>query len=129
MHELCYLAISKSVISSPILTNMIFCFLSLLFISWKLDVNQTMSYEITLVLLFVRTSVHLSLILLNIWSLVFSDIVHDDSWQRYVVTVKARFFFKELAAQIWPNGPKSDTKWGFLPFYWAWVIRFYWNCI
>ena len=43
---------------------------------WTLDVDQTASYIITLV----RLSVCPSLNLLKIGSLVFSDIVHDDSW-------------------------------------------------
>ena len=40
--------------------------------------------------LFVRPSVRLSLSFLKIESLVFFDIVHDDSWPRYLMTNEAR---------------------------------------
>ena len=50
---------------------------------WTLDVSQTASYKITLVrqsvCLSVRPSVRPSLSFLKIGSLVFSNIVHDDS--------------------------------------------------
>ena len=32
------------------------------------------------------------------WIISFSDIVHDDSWLRYLVTDKARFLGKKTAA-------------------------------
>ena len=60
-------------------------------------------------------SVHSSLSFLNNGSLVHSDIVHDDTWSGYLVTDKARFLKKPLAACIWPNGPKSDPKLVFFP--------------
>ena len=43
---------------------------------WTLGISQTASCEITLV----HLGIHLSLSILKIGSLVFSDIVHDDSW-------------------------------------------------
>ena len=47
---------------------------------WTLDFSRTASYEITLV----RPSLKIGL-------LVFSDIVHDDSWPWYLVTDRERF--------------------------------------
>ena len=70
---------------------------------WTLDVSRTASYEITLVHLSislslfllssvcppVRPSVHLSVSnFVKIGSLVFSNILHDDSWPWYLVTDK-----------------------------------------
>ena len=46
---------------------------------WMLDFSRRASYEIALVSLFVRLSVHPSLSFLKIGSLVFFDIVHDAS--------------------------------------------------
>ena len=57
-----------------------------------LDVSRAESYEITPVRLSVRLFVRLSLSFLKIRSLVFSDIVHDDSWPWYLVTEEARCF-------------------------------------
>ena len=51
------------------------------------------------VCLSVRSSIRPSLDFLKIGSLVFSDILHDDS-SIYIVTYKARFLKKQLAAQI-----------------------------
>ena len=55
---------------------------------WTLDVSRTASYEISLicVCLSICLSICLSLSFLKIGSLVFSDIVHDDSWPWYLVT-------------------------------------------
>ena len=47
---------------------------------WMLDVSRAVSYEITLVGLPVRSSVHPALRFIKIKPLVFSYIVHDDSW-------------------------------------------------
>ena len=86
---------------------------------WRLDVSRAASYEITLVCLSVcpsvRPSVHPSLSFLKIGSLVFSDIVRDDSWPWYLVTDEARFLKKK---KIWrpkfgPNGSKLGPKLGF----------------
>ena len=69
------------------------------------------------------------------WIIIFSDIVHDDNWPWYLVTEKARFLEKKKKKEEkwWSdfesNGPKSDTKWGFLPFSCVWNISFSWNCI
>ena len=71
-------------------------------IYWMLDVIQTASYEITLV----RPSVRPSLGFLKIGPLGFSGIVHDESWPWYLVTDKARFLIKKLAARIWGKCPK-----------------------
>ena len=59
-----------------------------------LDVNLTVSYEITLVRLSIRPSVHVSLGFLKIGSLVFSDIVHYDSLPWDPVTDAATFLIK-----------------------------------
>ena len=86
---------------------------------WMLDVSRTASYEITLIRLSIRPfsvclSVCPSLSFLKIGSLVFSDIVHDDSSPWYLVTDRARFLKKNW----WPKfGPKSGPKVGvFLQF-------------
>ena len=49
------------------------------YLFWTLDVSRTVSYEITLIGLSVRLSVPASRNFLKIGSLVFSDIIHDDS--------------------------------------------------
>ena len=68
-----------------------------------LDVSRTASYEITVV----RLSVPPLLKFLKIGSLVFSDIVHDDSWPWYLVTDRARFFeIKEKMTS------RISAKWG-----------------
>ena len=46
---------------------------------WTLDISQTASYEITPVCLSVRLTICLSLKFLQIGSLAFSDILHDDT--------------------------------------------------
>ena len=53
-------------------------------------------------------SVRPSLNFLKIGSLVFSDILHDDSWPWYIVADKARFLKKnkESAAWIWARWAK-----------------------
>ena len=87
---------------------------ALCFSCWTVDISQTASYEITLaersVCLYVFPSVRLSLNILMIGSLVFSDIVHDDSWQWRLVTDGARFLKKKLAAQIWAKWTKIRPK-------------------
>ena len=66
---------------------------------WTLDVNSTASSEITLV----RPSVTS---FLKILSLVFSDIVHDDSW-----SWRSQIFEKKIGGpNLGQNGPKSDPK-------------------
>ena len=55
-------------------------------------------------------SVHPSQSFLKIRSLVFFDIVHDDSWPWHLVTDKARFF--DLWSEFGTKGPKSSPKWG-----------------
>ena len=86
---------------------------------WTLEVSRTASYEINLVRLSVRLSVHPSvrpwLNFLKIGSLVFSDIVHD-SWPWYLVTDEARFLKRTVAARIWTQQawirPKHCVKFG-----------------
>ena len=81
---------------------------------WIPDFSRTAFYEITLVRLFVCPSVCLSvcpsvppsLSFLKIGLLVFSDIVHDDSWPWYLLTDKARFLKKVLRLEFGPNGSK-----------------------
>ena len=83
-------------------------------IYWTLDISRTASYETTLA----RLSVRPSLSFLKVGSLLFSDIVHDDSWPWYLVTDKA--IFKKKKKNWRPgygaNRSKSDPKLGFLPF-------------
>ena len=78
-----------------------------------LDISQTTSYEIThvclTILLSVCLSIRLSLSFLRIGSLVFADIVHDDSWPWYLVTDEARFL-KKMAAQIWAKWTKIGPE-------------------
>ena len=58
---------------------------------------------------------------LMIGLLVFSDIVSDDSWPRYLVTEE------EFGHEIGPNRAKSDPKWGFSHFleFWSQVFLKY----
>ena len=88
---------------------------------WTLNVSRTASYEITIVLLSVRPS----LSFLKIGSLVFSDILHDDSWPWYLVTDEARFLKKKnwQPEFEWKSGPKLV----FLPFSQVLFIGFSWN--
>ena len=66
----------------------VFCFFFLVCFCRTLDVSRTASREITLVRLFVRPFVRLfvrpSLSFLKLGSSVFFDIVHDDSWPKFV---------------------------------------------
>ena len=80
------------------------------FIVGLLDVSRTASYEITLVYLSVFLFVRPSLSFFKIGSLVFSDIVHDNSWPCYLVTDVARFLQKKLAARIWDKWFKIWLK-------------------
>ena len=70
------------------------------FSCWTLDVVRAASYEITLVRQSVCLSVRPSLNYFKIGSLVFSDIVHGDSWPWYLVTDEARFLKKKLVDRI-----------------------------
>ena len=116
-----YLPHSRSIFYSKEMFKTVLLYLQKVFFSflvnfWTLDVSRTASYEITLA----RLSVCPSLSFLRIGWLVFSDIVHDDSWVWYLVTDEARFG---------SNGPKSVLKLGFLPFFQVWFISFLWNCM
>ena len=82
---------------------------------WTLDPSWTASNEITLVRLSVCPSV---ITFFKIESLVFFDIVHDDRWPWYLVTEE------ESGPEFGPNGRKLDSKWGFLPISWVWIICF-----
>ena len=76
------------------------------------------------------SSVHPSLTFLKIGSLVFSDIVHYDSWPWYLVTAEARFLEKKKKnwqSEFGPTGPKLGPNLGFLPFSQVWFISFLWN--
>ena len=77
-------------------------------ISWTASYENHSRWSVS-----IHSSVCSSLSFLNNGSLVHSYIVHDDSWPWYLVTDKARFLKKPLAACIWPNGPKSGPKLGF----------------
>ena len=82
---------------------------------WALEVSRTASYEITVVRLSVcpsvrpsvRLSVRPSLSFLKIESLVFSDIVHNDSWAWDLLTDGARFLKNNWRPKFGPNGTKS----------------------
>ena len=75
------------------------------------------SYEIT------RPSVCPSLRFLKIGSLVFSNIVHDDSWPWYLVADKARFLKKKIGGknlgQIGQN--RNETR--IFPIFQVWFIN------
>ena len=76
------------------------------------------------------SSVHPSLTFLKIGSLVFSDIVHYDSWSWYLVTAEARFLKKKKInrqPKFGPSGPKLGPNLGFLPFSQVCFISFPWN--
>ena len=94
-----------------------------LFTFWMFDVTWTVSYELTLVCLWVCPSVCSSvypsvcpsLSFFKIGSLVFSGIVHDDSWPWHLVTDRARILTKKK--KYWQpefglNGPKLGPKLG-----------------
>ena len=67
---------------------------------------------------------------LKIGLLVFSDIVHQDSWPWYLVTDKARFLKKKIwRSKLVSNVPKLDQRLGFLSFFQVWFISFPENCI
>ena len=88
----------------------------------KLHVSGTASYEITLVHLCICQSVCLSLSFFKIGSLVFSNIVHDDSWPGYPLTDRARFLNKKnLAAWICAKWIKIRPKTKFLDIFWSLV--------
>ena len=78
--------------------------LRILFYVRQSTLSRPASYKITLVCLSICPSmcpsVRPSLSFLKIRSLVFSDIVHDDSWSWYLVTDWARFLKKKI-------GPKT----------------------
>ena len=71
--------------------------------------------------------IHPSRNFFKIRSLVFTEIIHDDSWPWYIVTDEARSLEKNWRPEFGPNGPKSGPKWVFLLFSWVWVINFTWN--
>ena len=58
-------------------------------------------------------SVYTSLSFLKIGSLVYSHIVHDDSWLWHLVTDWARFLKKISAARIWAKWTKASSKTSF----------------
>ena len=104
--------------SGSSLLDTVFLFLSMFLISckhkwfWTLNVGRTASYE-NHSCPSVCLSVRLSLSFLKIGSLVFSDIVHNDSWSWYLVTDGARFLKKKKKnwrPEFRPNGPRSGPK-------------------
>ena len=100
-------------------------FLHLLFYIKNL-VNFTKSYQAHWALDVSR----LSPSFLKIGLLVFSDIVHQDSWPWYLVTDKARFLKKKIwRSKLVSNVPKLDQRLGFLSFFQVWFISFPGNCI
>ena len=68
-------------------------------------------------LLFVCPSVRLSLSFLKFGSLVFSDIVLDDSWPWYLVSDGARFLGKKNRPEFRSNGQKWDPRLGFFCYF------------
>ena len=79
---------------------------------WTLDVSRTASHKIN----FIRLAAHPSLSFLMIWSLVFPDIVHDESWP------KADFSKQKFCSRVGP-----ETR--FLPVSQVWFITLPWNCM
>ena len=68
-------------------------------------------------------SVCSSLIFLKIGSVLFSDVVQDDSWLWSLVTEESKFLKKELADQT-----KSGARWGFSTLSWVWIFQhFHWH--
>ena len=103
------------------------------FTFWTLDVTWTVSYELTLVRQWVcpflcwsvYPSVHPSLSFFKIGSLVFSGIVHDDSWSWHLLTDRATFLKKKTwQAEFGPNGPKLGPKLFFFYFLKCGSLRF-----
>ena len=96
--------------------------------SWILDVRRysdRTSYEITLV----HLSVCPSLSFRKIGSLVFSDIVHDDSWPWHIVTDRPRFLKENFGSlNLGQMGKNQAQKLGFLPSFQVWFISVPWNC-
>ena len=89
-----------------------FLFLFLLF-CWMLHFSQTASYEIILISQFVCLSLSPSVTKFSKdVSLVFSDIVLNDSWPWYLVTHRARFLKKKKknAGLIWAKCAKIRPK-------------------
>ena len=100
-------------------------FLHLLFYIKNL-VNFTKSYQAHWTLDVSRPSPSF----LKIGLLVFSDIVHQDSWPWYLVTDIARFLKKKIwRSKLVSNVPKLDQRLGFLSFFQVWFISFPGNCI
>ena len=93
-----------------------------------LDFSRTAFYEITLVRLSGPLPVCSSLSFVKIRSLVFSDIVHDDCWPWYLVSLTKPKFWKKkkknTRPDFRPKGSKSGPKRGFSPFSRAWIINF-----
>ena len=93
-------------------------------------VGQRPMKSLRSVCLSVCPSIRPSLSSLKIWSLVFSDIVHDDSWPWYLVVDRARFLKKKnWCPKFGSNGPNSNPKLFFLLFSQVCFISFPWNCI
>ena len=90
-----------------------------------IEVSWTASYEITLL----RLSAHHSPSCLKIGSLVFSDIVHDDNWQWYLVTDENRFLKKNLTAQTRVKWAKISLKIRFFGIFSSLVCCFSGDCI
>ena len=57
------------------------------------------------------------------WIIIFSDILHDDSWPWYLVIDETKFKKKK---KWWPE---FGLKWGFSTFSWVWIVHFAWNNI
>ena len=97
---------------------------------WTLTlVRQRPMKSLLSICMSVCPSVCTSLTFLKIGSLVYSHIVHDDSWPWHLVTDRARFLKKKLAAWIWAKWPKPVPKLDFLSFSHVCFISFPWNCI
>ena len=84
-----------------------------------LDIRQHPMKSLLSVCPSVCSSIHSSLSFLKIGSLVFSVIIHEDSWLWHLVTDRARFLKKKKKnwqSQFGPNGPKSGPKLDFCHF-------------
>ena len=107
--------------------------LACLFSFWTLGISWTAFYEITLVRLYIRSSVYPSVRpsvtkFSQDWIISFFWYAHYDSWPWYLVTDKARLK-KKWRPQFGPNRLNSAPKLGFLPLAQVWFISFPWYCI
>ena len=91
--------------------------------SWKLDVGQRPLKSLSSDCSTVRLSIRPPQNFLKIGSLVFSDVVRDDSWPWYLVTDEAILLKKILAARIWAQWAEIRVENEVFSF--PWIFFFY----